>query len=144
MLLHTYGGFYSDMDLNINDLGLLAKYPHGRAFFFVETYLSSDQINHSRYFPIRDGEPEHPERISNYFLGCAPGHPIMLDIIQEMIHRSGKELKTDYDVLYTTGPDLVTTVVQRQREKYPDLIVLSKEDSDKMIQHHMMGEWKGK
>jgi mannosyltransferase OCH1-like enzyme len=144
MMLYTFGGFYSDMDISIYDLnGLLKRYPDKKAFFFTELYLNDQQIEDSKHFPIRNGVPEDRERISNYFLGCVKGHPIMLDILDELVKRSNLEVKDDYDVIYTTGPDLVTTVIQRNRDKYPDLLVVSKEEADKTIQHHVDGSWRG-
>lgn len=143
-MLHTYGGFYSDMDLIIHDLdGLLKRYPNKKAFFFIETYLNEQQIEDSKNVPIRNGEPEHPERISNYFMGCVPNHPIMLDIIEEVMKRASLKVKQEYDVIYTTGPDVVTTVVQRNRHKYPDLMVLSKQEADEFITHYAAGSWRG-
>jgi glycosyltransferase involved in cell wall biosynthesis len=63
-------------------------------------------------------------RIANYMFASAPGHPFWLELLGEMAARAGRPIRSDADVLESTGPGLLSTVYARAREAYRDIVVL--------------------
>ena len=144
LLLYRLGGFYVDLDVRCGagidrvrrehaDAGVLAC---------VETTLTPQQARRiGSQEPIRNGRAEYTERIANFFLGAKAGHPLLGAIIALLAQRSALDVHTDYDVLYTTGPDVVTEVIQRARET-SDLVVLDEAEASRLFQHLTFGSWR--
>jgi mannosyltransferase OCH1-like enzyme len=144
LLLHEFGGFYADLDiLCVSSLsGLLPEGSEASIVVQVEKLLSAERAAEiGRAQSIRQGRPELPERIANYFMGCRSGHPLMAEVIALARERSGLEVRNDYDVLYTTGPDVMSEVIARHRER-PDLVVLPRERAEAFLRHFCRGSWR--
>jgi hypothetical protein len=153
LVLYEYGGIYADLDVSSVRpmIGLADTHKDKRFFCFVEIVLSeerADTIGEAE--PIRKlgkekgfGEiPEDRERIASYLVMCTPKHPMMLKILEEVKRRSVLKVKKQYDVFYTTGPDLFTTVVHRFSKEIPDVMVVDKETADSFFIHHGSAIWK--
>lgn len=69
-------------------------------------------------------------------LGACPGAIIAL-----LAQRSVLDIHTDDDVLYTTGPDVVTEVIQRARET-SDLVVIDESEASRLFQHLTFSSWR--
>ena len=76
-------------------------------------------------------KPEYSLRVANYGFGThIKKHPFLKDTINECIKRLNiilNEKLDDYthqDILWTCGPDVVTTVYHKNKNKYPDLKLL--------------------
>ncbi len=54
--------------------------------------------------------------------------------------RAHLPVNSDYDVLYTTGPDLVSTVVNRHN--YSDVLVVRESEEALGFQHLVTGGWR--
>ncbi len=82
------------------------------AVFFHEITVSKEYAeavgNNAK---IRNGIPELRVRIANYMFGASPQHMAMHAIIDMCEKRSVLVPREEYDVLYITGPDVVTEVV---------------------------------
>ena len=144
MLVALFGGVYSDIDVipyRAMD-AILGMYPKARVFFGVECEHNADGLAHSLTHPIRGGVAETPTRIANYWMASVPGHPIFEDILQEMQARAELPVREDYDVLYTTGPDVVSTVLERVRQKYDDVVVLSSRELWVNLKHVLAQGWR--
>jgi mannosyltransferase OCH1-like enzyme len=153
LVLYEYGGVYADLDVSaVRPLGeLLAAQPDKRFLCFVEIVLPEERANAiGEGEPIRKtgkqmgfGEiPEDCERIASYLVACAPKHPVMLKILEEVKRRSVLKVKRQYDVFYTTGPDLFTTVVHRCLKEDPDIMTVDKVTADGFFIHHGSALWK--
>ena len=64
-----------------------------------------------------------------------PNHPIWIDILELALERSKKPLHSQYGIIYTTGPDLVTTAVYNNIHKYNDIAIISHIDFKKQYMH---------
>jgi len=153
LVLYEYGGMYADLDMSaVRPVrGLVENFPKKGFFSFVEIVLSE-----KRALEIGEGEPirkegqrrgwneiaEDQERIASYAFLCAPGHPVMLEILKEAGRRAGLPVKRQYDVYYTTGPDLFTTVVHRCMGDGFDVTMIDKNMADEFMLHHGSATWK--
>jgi len=153
LVLYEYGGMYADLDMSAARpvRELLENYPKKGFFSFVEIVLSEKRAREiGEGEPIRkEGHrrgwneiPEDPERIASYVFLCAPGHPVMLAILKEAKRRAGLPVKRQYDVYYTTGPDLFTTVVHRCMGDGFDVTMIDKTMADEFMLHHGSATWK--
>ena len=144
LLVALFGGIYSDIDVvpyRAMDV-ILGAYPHGRAFFGIESESSPQACADSLVHPVRGNVVEVPTRIANYWMAAAPGHPILDDIVQEMQTRADLPVREDYDVLYTTGPDVLSTVLARVGHTYDDLVVLSARELWVNLKHVVAQGWR--
>lgn len=60
--------------------------------------------------PIRKGRPEQNIRVANFWMMSIAGHRFWKDILELVQRRSRLPLQEQYDVLYTTGPDIVSEI----------------------------------
>ena len=135
IILLAEGGCYADFDVSVRKRGFLdratatiskqdrqagvvieacfpeiADYPQ-----FRRLCPRAESRTHDLQ-PIRKGKPEVPLRVANYFFLASPGSEMIRRIISLVIERASLPVKLDYDVLYTTGPDVVSEVVFRDPE----------------------------
>ena len=82
---------------------------------------------------------EYPFRISNYFIICKANSQIIRQIIALCILRSNLKIKENYDVIFTTGPDIVSTIINENINGY---LIINKPEIDKYITHLSVGHWK--
>ncbi len=139
MLMYQYGGVYSDLDVTPKNSvdNILDRYPWANVIFGVgrEKPLQKCQLT-TRVEKIRRGEMEIPTRIANYFfISRIPNHPIWIDILKLAKTRSNSEVKSQYGIIYTTGPDVVTTALSQNRHKYQDIAILPHHMFTKLFPH---------
>ena len=158
MLMYYYGGVYSDLDVQINvpisSFINEIRFPDGKTLdlswaniiFGITRVKQLDKCKKAqKYESIRNNEKEIPYKLSNFFfLSKVKNHPIWIDILQLAKARSNKHVKSQYGVIYTTGPDLVTTAVSRNRKKYNDIAILPIEIFNKLMKHQMTSSWRHK
>lgn len=138
LVLNRYGGLYSDFDIEILDFNKARNLIKDNDFaVLTEIEINDTFSNKTKTIPIRKGIPEDKRRIANYFIYSNPNHPIWNHIIDEMKIRLKNAILEDYDVLYVTGPDLMSTIVNKYANQL-NLKVLDLSDS-KCIKHHCHG-----
>lgn len=145
LVLKKYGGLYSDFDVELINPKNLRTIVEENSFVAVtELKISKEFSKKTKTIPIREGIPEDINRIANYFICCKANHIIWDIVFDEMNRRMEKvlKIKEDYDILYVTGPDLISTVVNKYKKDL-GLRVLSLKESV-CIKHHCYGEhtWK--
>ena len=138
LLIYYYGGVYLDNDVDIKT-----------------TFSMSDLKNHKNGVWYTEGvvdvkvldprQEKIPNRYANYIIASLyPGNKILLDIIKESCKRI-KALKdsvnwTDNDIVWSTGPDVVTTILTHTKDK--NFIIYDKQKSDKILVHKCEGTWR--
>jgi mannosyltransferase OCH1-like enzyme len=139
MLLYQYGGVYSDLDVSpsIPIPALFRKYPWANVIFGVARKKPLEKCRlTTKKETCRKGEVEIPTRLSNYFMAAKiPYHPIWIDILRLAKSRSNVQLSSQYGIIYTTGPDVVTTAVSKNRGKYTDIAIVPIEEFQQMYSH---------
>jgi hypothetical protein len=67
----------------------------------------------------------------------------MLKLIESMKERASLIVREDYDVIYTTGPDLITTVIHAESSNYSEeLVIIPQEEADNYFEHLIFGQWR--
>jgi mannosyltransferase OCH1-like enzyme len=140
LIVYHCGGTYLDADIVLKKP--LANITANECFF-IENIVPISRNNPGYYEPIRKGVLEHPIRIANYAFSSKPKHPIFLEVLAEIRRRMfiQRAPKRDYDVLYLTGPDVVTSVIHATKKTMP-INVVSKLVSSSIIEHTCAGEWR--
>jgi mannosyltransferase OCH1-like enzyme len=149
LVVAAYGGIYADMDMECyrNMEPLLAG---KEAVFGVEVLLSPRQtrlLNH-----------QYSERIANCIFAARSSHPIFSRFMEEVSLRLDGRYPSG-EVIETTGPGMLTDVVQKYRKKYdlhilPQICWLPPSDPyypnvfpfnlHMYAKHHFSGTWKNK
>lgn len=140
LIVYHCGGTYLDADIVLKKS--LANITANECFF-IENIIPLNRSNPGYYEPIRKGAFEHPIRIANYAFSSKAKNPIFLEFLAEIRRRMYIQSvpKRDYDVLYLTGPDVVTSVIHSSK-KMISINVVSKLVSNSIIQHTGAGEWR--
>ena len=158
ILMYYYGGIYSDLDV-------IQKYPFdtfinkiefpsnklldlswANIIFGITRLKQIDKCKKAcKFETIRNNEKEIPYKLSNFFfISKVKNHPIWLDILELAKLRCDKEVKSQYGIIYTTGPDLVTTAVSLNRHKYKDIAILPIKIFNNLMKHQMASSWRTK
>ncbi len=139
MLMYQYGGVYSDLDVkpSISVDYLLEKYKWANVIFGIGREKPLEKCKHTtRVESIRNGELEIPIRVANYFfISRIPYHPIWIDILKLAKKRAHLPLNSQYGIIYTTGPDIVTTSISNNRTKYNDIAIIPHDEFTKFFHH---------
>lgn len=119
------GGFYLDTDFLLNGNTPLDPLCEHHAVFAYEHVVSSREFELRYPQWMRTGEQTHT--LANYAFGAEAGHHFIRAILDEVVIRTRTleaENVTDLDVLHATGPDAVTTVYYREKERWTDVVLL--------------------
>jgi len=140
LILYEFGGWYFDLDCIPTHLRLdTCKYSHD-VVLFTEAILTDDEIA-KQDEPIRHGVPEHRIRIANFAMGTCAKHAFWHDVLGMLQERcANNEVERDYDVIYTTGPDVMTTVYHEH--SWPDIQLFDEKQSRDIVQHLCTGTWR--
>jgi hypothetical protein len=94
--------------------------------------------------PIRRGVPEDNQRIANYFFVTVPRCSFYLDLLEEVGRRVQRNPhpREDYDVLYTTGPDVVTSVVHSAVRWTCAVTIVPRPKDQLYFRHDASGSWR--
>jgi len=148
ILMLYSGGTYTDLDTENNQkiLAVLNNHPEGKVFLGVERVIPTPYAAAMAAHKIRNGTEEHPVRVANYWMMSAPGHPFWLHVLQMAEERASLPVSQNYDVLYTTGPDLLTEAYHtyRQEDKNHEVVLLGKSEFLELLNHRSDGFWKSK
>lgn len=145
VILLEEGGYYLDLDCVPGDHTDLSQLSEGAGLvLFTEINMSLEHAQQvGREEPIRRGQAEdHGNRVSNYAMGSRRNHPFWQAVLKLLQKRcqENPDIKRDYDVLFCTGPDLVTTVWKRTH--YDDVKVLDKTEADAVLSHKCFSSWR--
>ncbi len=142
LIIYHSGGTYLDADVILRKP--LEKITANECFF-IEKIIKNVANHESRYEPIRKGIPEHSVRIANYAFSSKPKNPIFMEILTEIRRRMHVQSvpKNDYDVIFLTGPDVVSTVLYRLASVSKIKInVIPEKISKSIFVHGSAGEWR--
>ena len=145
LLLEKFGGVYSDLDVDpfksLNQLGNL--FPHAGVLLVQEVTLTrGSSIRRGNRFAIRKGQPELRLRVANFWMASVPGHPFWQDVMDLVKERAELPIQNDYDVIYTTGPDIISEVYHRTHQKYKDVAMVPRSLARKFFRHRTHGSWR--
>ena len=162
LILLKYGGAYFDLDIHMHrritsffeetkqDISVNMRDSQYCILFEEHRWKSTDEAVDQKEQPIRLFlEPEYQTealtRVANYAMICTPEHPFMHRIIQVCKERSHLKATDDYDVLFITGPDVVSHIYHTATPSFlreHNVILISLEEHNKFITHHHVGNWR--
>jgi hypothetical protein len=137
IILQKYGGVYADFDIHLKVHLDKVLQTSNKGFICLEERGGAD----TRLFRIRqtlplDKRQEHKIRIANYFIASSKNHKIWTDIMRLCCIRSTLNVREAYDVLFTTGPDVVTTTIHNIcYPNYKEIHLLMWSIAGNMIEH---------
>ncbi len=143
-ILREHGGIYSDLDCVPQNGALrqLLRRDEPNVLLATESVLPARLCRHiGATEPIRGGVAEEPVRVANYWFASTPRHPFWDHVLNALATRSHLAVRRDYDVLYTTGPALFSTVYDQRKAEDGVVRLLSLEQSS-FIRHMCSGTWR--
>ncbi|MCI0453371.1 MAG: hypothetical protein L0Y68_00060 [Candidatus Dadabacteria bacterium] len=142
--VYGMGGFYLDMDVEcFNRLDDLCEFH----------CVLAEEITLSKEMTQKLGHRDSL-RVANYMFGSEPGHPFLLYVLQKMANEPQRKIRTENDVLESTGPGLLTTVYSGYKDKFRDIVLLPNNDRicqqcrgischfGNYARHHHAGSWR--
>lgn len=139
------GGLYLDMDVMVND-DLKQLIDHGvnegnRLILFTE----HDNCDPNAMGPLEDKRFTH--RLYNCMFWSLPGESFWKNCIDLALERCKGLLKkktdwTDVDILWASGPDIITTVFHTNFEDSNYIKVFSNAETRKLLVHMNGGTWR--
>ncbi|HOP46997.1 MAG TPA: glycosyltransferase [Desulfobacteraceae bacterium] len=118
LVVYKEGGFYIDMDIDcFNNLDDLCEFNCVLGEEKRLTQEGAKKLNH-----------KHTVRVANYMFGSSPNHPFLLRILHAMMIESQRAIKTENDVLESTGPGLITKLYFNWKDTYRDVVLLPNKD----------------
>jgi len=138
LILYYYGGVYADFDIFIyKPLHIFIDlYPSSDCILFVEHVHKESETYLDQ--PIRKGIPEDPIRVANYLMMSQPFSGYVKRVIDLLLQRAILGVRSDYDIIYTTGPDLTSTVYAQERTAQ----LVNKPTADSFFSHLCSGHWR--
>jgi len=133
LVIFYYSGIYLDNDAILTQQLTKKEYLNEQGVWFTEKRLRPDMMH-----KLGHREAKYSHRIANYAFGCHKIQSlVMKKIIDEAIARTLKidNPWTDKDVIYCTGPDVITTLYHRTK-------LFSKAHPKKYVKHKAHGSWK--
>ena len=140
------GGFYCDADCQ-----LMHHLPPTQRHENTLHLFTERLVDPARLGPRENKAPCRNVRVANYLFGCSsPHHPLLWEAIEEAARRVHQLLEvegiphsaiTDADVLWATGPDVLTSVYHEKRSRLPagSLVVLHPPGGHR---HYCAGSWR--
>ncbi len=145
ILLNSMGGVYSDLDVQpYRDMNwLCGLYPNAGVILIEEVTLTrASSRRRGNRFSIRNGQPELRLRVANFWMASVAGHPFWEDVMTLVEERSVIGVQHDYDVIYTTGPDIISEAYDRTLGKYQDIALVPRHIARRFFRHRTHGSWR--
>lgn len=142
---HMYGGFQMDLDLNVkNNLNpLLKKYHTVEVILFVEI----------PYCPPSNLGPREiktqSKRIGSCLFWSIKNHDFWLKCLDlcyeriQILFSEGVTTWSDTDILWCTGPDIITTVWYKYFKDNEKVAIVEIEEHMNYFHHNCHGDWRG-
>ncbi|MEM8937935.1 MAG: glycosyltransferase [Bacteroidota bacterium] len=112
LIVYLYGGFYMDMDVyilkNLEDLR------------YSDIVLGEERTYTEEECKMYDLNPSK-RQIANYMFGGKAKHPFWLEVLREGVKRFVHKINKEGDILYTTGPWLLSDVYYRFSSVYNEI-----------------------
>jgi len=141
-----------DTDIKIKKSlnALYLKYPNGKVFLCNECTLTDDEVSKiTQENKIRCNVPEHNVRVANYFIiSINSYHPFWKEVFELLYERFHLQVTSNYDIIYTTGPDIITTAyhnyISKNLKSDNSVILLGVDECNQYFVHQALGSWRNK
>ena len=139
IVLKYYGGIYLDLDVYLSKpLNTLYDKYKSDDLFFEEFTRTNEYVEGTKRHKIRNNSAECNFRIANYVLMFKQNSIHIENSLNICKERSNLEVLELYDVLYITGPDVMSSYFDLTE----NLKYISSLDSNKYFYHVAIGHWR--
>lgn len=144
-LMWKCGGFYLDLDVRVTDslLPLVTKCVNEQKSILL--FTEHDKCDPEQMGPMEN--KEYTQRIYNCMCWSLPNEPFWKDCIELCKERcnhllKNKDIWTDVDILWASGPDIITTIYHSKYKLNDKIKVFSNVDTIKILRHMNGGTWR--
>jgi hypothetical protein len=147
LILYNQGGYIIDIDTkpltdSPNIRNIYREHNHPQILFLTENMVSQHEVESLKQFAIcKDHHIRPGPRIATHFFGVRPRHPLVHFMMQH-ISQHVPQMGTDhYDVVFASGTDALTYVYSLYGEDFNDKVLLSLQDSQRLLHHARSNSW---
>jgi len=109
----------------------------GQELYIEENFNTEKWTNHSLTYKIRNNIPECELRIGSFVMMIKKNSKVLEKILNVCFERYEMPILEDYDIMYTVGPDIVSTIFNNEEK----LTLVSKTESNYYFCHMCVGHW---
>lgn len=144
-LMWRRGGFYLDLDVRVNDDLQFLIDKCVREGCRILLFTEHDQCDPEKMGPMEDKALTH--RLYNCMFWSFPGEDFWKKCIDLSIKRCNQLLNTkdvwsDVDILWASGPDIITTVYHTMYQYDNKIKIFNNADTLKLLKHMNGGTWR--
>jgi len=144
VIIRKYGGIYADFDIehksSLSNLIDKIEQTQEGIVFIEHVHRLNKQCNYYKKFKIRNNIPENKIRIANYILIFKSNSLFINKCIDLCLQRIHLPITSDYDILYTTGPDILSTIFASYSND--NLLIISLQEGLEYFVHKCAGHWR--
>lgn len=112
VILRAFGGIYIDINVNLKQAIPISN----KVIVFTNAILMPDFVEQTARIPVRNFVPECPIRIRADILSCPFNSSFIGEVINLCELRVDVPIRSVYDISYTCGEDVISTVVANNPE----------------------------
>lgn len=147
LILYHEGGYFLDCDVFLkegtNFQTLWKSMGQPRMMLAVESMISEHECESINRFEIRKHDPCTPgPRISTFFVASCTHHPFIHFIIDHIRDHQRLEHSYDYEIVYASGTDAITSLYRKYGKDFEDMHVLKCEHVNEIMDHRRSSTWK--
>lgn len=144
-LMWRRGGFYLDLDVRVNDDLQFLVDKCVREGSRILLFTEHDKCDPEKMGPLEDKELTH--RLYNCMFWSLPGEDFWKKCIDLSIKRcthllNTKDVWSDVDILWASGPDIITTVYHTMFQYNTKIKIFNNTDTQKLLKHMNGGTWR--
>lgn len=145
LIVYHYGGIYWQYGSKplVGMEQFLPNSPSKNVKLFTEVMLTPEFSNEMRKEPIRRGEPEERVRVCTQIFSAIARHPYMFELFKTAVENmQAYPIQRDYDILYTTGNAMMSTVYDKVGKHRNDIELVGVNQLSTMAFITSNGSWR--
>lgn len=153
VLAYVYGGFYLDLDVELKVAldDIFDEYPNYDMILIADKWNEPFDVCKPSLIQHYEEFKNTTPRVCNYAFYSEKGHPFLLKVLDTLcyfVEKSDYKQMSDCDVIWMTGPDLLTYVYHKF--KFNNIALISAKGvpfngwggNGKYMNHKIFGSWR--
>lgn len=145
-LVYHFGGIYLQYGSRLHTERIENLFPsstHSLRLLTEFVLLNPFMLSKTSKYAIRQGRCEEVHRIMNQFFVASPQHPFLLACCDKIVQNVERHpIVEDYDILYTSGPAMISELYDQVGKKDPSIECSSWLESLQWIMLKCTGSWR--
>ena len=144
LIVYHFGGIYWQYESKpLTSMDSFLPSNEKNVKLFTEIIISDEFANKMSAEPIRDGNPEERVRVCTQIFSAVPRHPYLFALFEKTINNvQTYPIRRDYDILYTTGNAMMSTMYDKVGQHYDDVELMDENVISKMASISSNGSWR--